>query len=119
MPFDGHVFFLGFAGSPALWFYFPPAPTHSDYLGSLHIYDERSIFLDDTWVGVHVEGSSRICALPLRTQIADYIIASAGIAGLVFSWAQYSIIAKTTIEPQPTTERSGLRDIDAKRTENL
>jgi len=39
--------------------------------------------------------------------------------GLVFSYAQYNIIARTTIKPQPTTESSSLRMLDPKVTEAM
>jgi len=52
-------------------------------------------------------------------QIADLLILSSGAAGILFSAFQYAQIAKITIRPQPTTEASGLRDIDAKTTERL
>jgi len=52
-------------------------------------------------------------------EFADYLIVSAGVVGLVFSYYQYTLIARTTIKPQPTSESSSLRMLDPKITENL
>ena len=45
------------------------------------------------------------------------MIVASGAIGLVFSYFQYTLIAKTTIKPQPTSESSHLRMLDPKITE--
>jgi len=57
--------------------------------------------------------------LKLSWQFADYLILAAGVGGIVFSYYQYVLIARTTIKPQPTSESSSLRMLDPKITENL
>jgi inorganic pyrophosphatase len=47
------------------------------------------------------------------------LIVSAGVVGLAFSFYQYTLIARTTIKPQPTSESSSLRMLDPKITETL
>jgi hypothetical protein len=44
---------------------------------------------------------------------------AAGVGGIMFSYYQYVLIARTTIKPQPTTESSSLRMLDPRITENL
>jgi len=53
------------------------------------------------------------------SQTADILIVAASITGILFSYYQYTVIAKTTIKPQPTSESSSLRALDPKITENL
>jgi len=50
---------------------------------------------------------------------ADVLIVSASIVGILFSYWQYSIIAKTTISPEPDTETSSLVALNRKVTANL